>query len=231
MKYLLCDYLDGRYDVKKTVSSSEDDLMCWAAAASNILAWSKWGFPSAESFTDATSIFQYFQDHWIDSPGHVNLAWQWWFNSISNPDLDIPGGGFWNNPYFSYENFYHCEYDRIKALSAIDQFLHNGWGVALNLISPNGGHCLTCWGYEYNEHGDYIGIYVTDSDDPLNSMQRYYELSQSGWAVGYPGWWYFHYYRDQTQYLIADVHALERYPGQNNSIPPSPPKNVKVVIG
>jgi hypothetical protein len=57
MKYLLCDYLGGRYDVKKTVSSTEDDLMCWAAAASYILAWSRWGFPSTESFTDSISIY------------------------------------------------------------------------------------------------------------------------------------------------------------------------------
>jgi len=77
MIYMLFDHFGGRFhDVKKTVASTQDDLMCWAAAASNVLAWTKWGFPSTQTFTDETSIFQYFQDHWVDSVGFVEKAWE-----------------------------------------------------------------------------------------------------------------------------------------------------------
>jgi hypothetical protein len=230
MKYLLCDYLAGIYDVKKTASNTEDDLMCWAAAASNILAWSKWGFPPTKSFTNASSIFQYFQDHWFDRADFVKNAWKWWFDGKESPNVDVPGGGFWKDTPHTFEKYCHCETDRTKVLLAIDQFLHHGWGVVLNLTTLHTGHYLTCWGYEYNAHGDYVGIYVTDSDDPQKNGQRFYQLSQSGWA-GYPGWWYIQYGLDQRPYLIADVHALERFPSQTDSTPPSPPNGVKIIIG
>jgi hypothetical protein len=231
MRYLLCDYSDGKYDAKKDPDNTDDNLMCWAAAASNILAWSNWGFPSTESFTDANSIFQHFQEHWKGSTGYVDKAWQWWFNSINDPDIYVQGsGGFWNNPYYNFKDFYHYEEDRAKALPAIDQFLHNGWGIALNLILPQGpGHYLTCWGYEHNENNDYVGIYVTDADDTLDSEWRYYKLHQGGWSVN-PDWWYFDYYKDQKEYLIDKVHALDKSPSQSNSTPPSPPTGLKVDV-
>ena len=36
-------------DAEKTFSNTEDDEMCWAAAASNILDWTGWGRPLGES--------------------------------------------------------------------------------------------------------------------------------------------------------------------------------------
>ena len=225
MNYMLFDHFGGRFhDVKKTVASTQDDLMCWAAAASNVLAWTKWGFPSTQTFTDETSIFQYFQDHWVDSVGFVEKAWEWWLNGLIDPNIDVPGGNFWSNPLYAIKDHYHSEFDRTQALAEIDRFLHSGWGVVLNLASPVGGHYLTCWGYEYDATG-YTGLYVTDSDDPLINQIRYYPLSQTGWA-NYPDWWYFQYFNNTKQFLIADVHALDRFPSKPSA--PSQPQNLRI---
>jgi Mac 1 len=226
MDYFLCDSWGGSpHDAKKTVSNTEDDLMCWAAAASNVLAWTKWGFPPGQVFNDETSIFKYFQDHWADRVGYPNKAWEWWFNGEDMNDVDVSGGGFWNLPEYSFETYYHDQYDRTKSLLAIDEFFHEGYGVVLELISQNGGHFITCWGYEQNDEGRYIGIYTTDSDDPSQGL-RYYEVNQdiSGqdeWA-NYKDWWYLTYYKNSTRFLLSTVYALKKKR-------PSAPTNFKIV--
>ncbi len=231
MEYLLCDNWGGSpHDAKKTDNNTEDDLMCWAAAAANVLAWTKWGFPPSQGFNDETSIFMYFQDHWVDGTGVPNKAWEWWFHGKNFSNVDVSGGGFWKAPEYSFETYYHVQYDRKKALLAIDEFLHKGYGVVLELVGQNGGHCITCWGYEQNDEGRYIGIYTTDSDDESQDL-RYYELNQDitgqdEWAK-YKDWWYFTYHKNSARYLLSTVYALDRRPKSN--LPPSAPSNLKIV--
>lgn len=221
MKYLVLDEWGGRiHDAKKTVSNTEDDLMCWAAAASNILAWTRWGFPANQNLTNEIDIFQYFQDHWIDQVGFPQKAWEWWFNGIDQAGVDFPGGGFWE-PTHTFGNNYHVDQNRINALPAVSDYLNNGYGVVIGLICQSYGHYITCWGYEHDNQGNYLGIYVTDSDDDSPDL-RYYELTRSGWS--YEDWWYFQYYKDSIQFFISEVHALDRYP----STPPSPPSGLRI---
>jgi len=99
------------------------------------------------------------------------------------------------------------------------------------LISQQGGHVLTCWGYEQAEDGTYLGIYTIDSDDPGPGV-RYYPVRQdrSGhdeWAQ-YPGWWYFTYHNGATQFLIGAVHALDRALPVLNPQTPHAPTGVTV---
>lgn len=232
MKYFLCENWGGiPHNAKKTVSNTEDDLMCWAAAASNVLAWTKWGFPEGKFFNNADSIFKHFQDHWIDSAGYPNDAWEWWFTGKKFDNVDVlGGGGFWEAEY-SFEEYYHVQYDRTKALSAIDKFLHNGYGVVLELIGQDRGHTITCWGYKQNDEGRYLGIYTTDSDDSTRDL-RYYEINQdkSGsdeWAK-YKDWWYFTYYNNSTRFLLGTVYALDQCPKTNFNLPA--PSNLKILL-
>ena len=51
-------------DAEKSPINSEDDLMCWAAAAANILYWTGWGNVLDGIMHTVDQIFQYFQDHW-----------------------------------------------------------------------------------------------------------------------------------------------------------------------
>ena len=132
------------HDADKTSSNTEDDLMCWAAAASNILAWTGWGYPSGESFSGHDDMFGHFQDHWTDNGGWMDWAWNWWFDGTetsSGSQVDVPGGGsFW--PDYNFADYYyewdlwdiHDEtntWNGSGALPSLDGFLHSGYGVTL----------------------------------------------------------------------------------------------------
>jgi hypothetical protein len=219
MKYLLCEHWGGKFHNAQKSAAAGDDLMCWAAAASNVLAWTKWGMPSGQTFKTEDDIFKYYQDHWLDQPGYPQKAWEWWFNGIEQPGVESPGAGFW--PSYEFVSYYHFQQDRPNALPAIEEFLRIGYGVVLELLSQSGGHYITCWGFESDDQGNYAGIYVTDSDDSLGGM-RYYTLTQHGWS--YDGWWYFDYCKNSIQYLITDVHALDRCPAA-----PAAPSTLRIV--
>ena len=89
MKYLLLDDWGGRiHNAKKTVSSTEDDLMCWAAAASNILAWTRWGYEYEKDDQDVMHYLGiYITDSDDDSQGLryyelTRSGWSyddWWY--------------------------------------------------------------------------------------------------------------------------------------------------------
>lgn len=222
MKYILYENWGGRFHDAKKSPAAGDDLMCWAAAASNVLAWTRWGVPNGHSFKTEQDIFQYFQDHWLDQVGYPQRAWEWWFNGADQPGVELPGGGFWKSHDFSSN--YHVKSDRRDALPDIEGFLKKGYGVVLHLISQAGGHYVTCWGFESDGNGNHVGIFVTDSDDTINNL-RYYHLSRQGWS--YEGWWYFTYFKNSLQYLVSEVHSLDRCPTIPS--PPSAPSKVRIV--
>jgi hypothetical protein len=201
------EYRTGWFDANKTISNPEDDLMCWAAAASNILAWGGWG---TTDFTTEDEIWQDFQDHWTDEGGLMGLGWNWWFNGV-NPaqglpgwsQIDVPGGGNHFPGLNFYDYFHRTGNDRL-AMSAIDQYLHEGYGVAVAIYGP-GGHALTVWGYEYDDlTGEYTGLIFSDSDDYMStdgSIRNLWlaSLSYAGsrWYIGGSSWY------------IGEVQALE----------------------
>jgi hypothetical protein len=160
------------HDADKTPSNTEDDIMCWAATTANILAWTGWGYPAGQSFSNEDDIFAYFQDHWTDDSG-LHYGFEWWFNGIDNSldypgwsHVDVPGGGFY--PDKTWTDYFAFSADRATAIPTIQNFLENGYGVGLELRSSTMGHAVTAWGYEYGEYG-FTGIYITDSDDDLVS--------------------------------------------------------------
>ena len=223
------------YDAEKSPSNTEDDLMCWAGAASNILAWSGWGFGAG--FSSEDDIFGYYQDHWTDAGSLMLFGWYWWFTG-TNPSqywdgwsqVDAAGGGFWTEYVFS--DYYHEQNDDAIALEAIDEFLHSGYGVTLGVFRSgrNSGHAITVWGYEYDDQGSYLGIYVSDSDNskhietdnPPNDLPNelnYYEVSYD------MGKWYLQdfYGKDDAEsdsWYISKVQALDRNP--DTGIVPEP---------
>lgn len=64
------DFGGSWLDAEKSPTNYDDDLLCWAASASNLLSWTGWG--SAYS-SDADIIFRYFQDHWSDEGDCKNM--------------------------------------------------------------------------------------------------------------------------------------------------------------
>jgi hypothetical protein len=194
--YLLYNQWGGTWqDANKTVANTEDDLMCWAAAASNVLAWGRWGTPT---YNTSCSIFTQFQDHWTDNVGFASWAWKWWLNGSPPPYnsyayIDVPGGGNFF-PDQDYTTYYTSAMGG-NLMANIAAWMNQGYGVILEV--DKGGtftHSITCWGYSYaNEAGSimYKSIYVTDSDDGKTALVEYPLTWQNDmWYLGgdYTGW-------------------------------------------
>jgi PKD repeat protein len=198
---------------------NEDDLMCWAATASNVLRWTGWGHGAS-----ADVIFLYFQYHWTDYAGNMRYAWDWWFDG-TNPtqgepgytgsQVDRAGGGFWPNRNFY--DYYTWSSSESNALPNIESFLRAGYGVGLS-IAGDIAHAITCWGFDYDPSNPdkYVGIWVTDSDDtkhkilPKNVHKdwlRYYRVEKSG------GRWYLQDYGGRDDRYISYVQGLGAGPG------------------
>ncbi len=205
--YMLFDHHGGWwYDVEKTSDNADDDLMCWAAAASNALEWTGWGVTS--TFTDTDDMFDHFLDHWVDRGGFMVYGWEWWFDGTDPGDsrIDVSGGGnFWSPE--SAATYYHEEWDQDEIMERIDEYLHDGIMTTIGIrpVGGSGGHAITVWGYRYDSAEDdyYTGIWVTDSDDNKGSLStapppntlRLYDLewddTNDRWEMSnYGGGWY-----------------------------------------
>jgi cellobiose-specific phosphotransferase system component IIA len=161
-------------------------------------------------------MFQHFQDHWYDTGSWIQYAWMWWFDGTVGGGswLEFPdGGNFW--PTYPLANYYKQETTPSNVMSAIDSFLHQGYGCGIHIF--DGGHAITVWGFSYDPSNPkyYTGLYVTDSDDkkylapPAPDDLRYetvaYDTSNN--------WWYFTSGLENGWH-ISDVQALLHFPNQ-----------------
>ncbi|MCK9377024.1 MAG: hypothetical protein M0P73_12820 [Syntrophobacterales bacterium] len=213
--YFVYDQWGGTWhDANK--SWENDTLMCWAAAASNILDWTRW---DTAALNNETLVFQYFVAHWTNQGSLPYLGWNWWFDGSLPPSgpiwskwsqVDVAGGNFW--PGANFDDVYYRGMSA-NLLSDVENFLHSGYGVTLGIYRPNPsgglyGHALTCWGYEYTDGPagrQYNGIYVTDSDD-RQTGEYFYAVSESN------GQWYLQNYFGSNAWYIDEVEALARVP-------------------
>jgi hypothetical protein len=192
--YFIYDTYGGTWhDANKTAANTDDDLMCWAAAASNVMAWGAWG-TAAYNTTDL--IFKHIQDHWTDNGGLMSWAWKWWFNGSPPPVSyysypDVPGGGNFY-PTLNFSDYFGSASGG-NIMNVIDTMLHQGQGVGL-VISKSGAtysHAVTVWGYSYSDTGAYTSLFLTDSDDGVLGLREYPLIWQNDlWYLGggYSGW-------------------------------------------
>jgi hypothetical protein len=220
--YMLFDKWGGTWsDAEKSPTNSKDDMMCWAASASNVLAWSGWGNVGGMKNTD--QIFSYYQNHWTDKGGSAYYAWDWWFDGTNSTQggsyarsgwaqVDAPGGGFY--PSKNFRDYFRYSANARNALSSINSFLHDGYGTSLAVFSPVIAHAVTVWGIDYNPSNpsEYYGIWITDSDDSKNSLSppdilQYYAVNFKAGA------WYFDDFYGYSDVYISQVLGLGRMPG------------------
>ncbi|NUQ64866.1 MAG: proprotein convertase P-domain-containing protein [Pirellulales bacterium] len=233
--YLLHDQWEGDwYDAEKVPPDSwyppgtGDDFLCWAAACSNVLAWTGWGWVGGMNTVD--TVFKYYQDHFTDDGSWMSYGWEWWFNGRFPPNglggaiNDVPGGAFYSD--LDFNDYYHevgGEGQYAECMSAIDQFLHNGYGTTIGIFGP-GGHAITVWGINSNPNNpsEYYGIWVTDSDDAKHlqyapDQLRYYEVRNVS------GKWYLQDYGGSDAWYIDTVAALEHKDAPTDPTDPPAP--------
>lgn len=188
------DWGGGWCDAEKTIADTDDDLLCWAAASSNILVYTGWGNVGGMTTTD--EIFTHFQDHFTDQGGKSIIGFNWWFDGINdmqgaNPAVDDAdgwaqedvdgGGGFY--PTLNHDDYTRWTSTDSTALSTLEAWMQDGYGCTISISGPTMSHAITAWGFSYDNSDSqyYTGIWVTDSDDnktdeyPLDLL-RYYEL-------------------------------------------------------
>ena len=207
--YLIYNDYGELHDVNKSVQASlglggDDSNKCWAAAASNILAWAGWW--TEESKKD-TQIFDYFVKSWTNDANNTANAFNWWFNGGSSFLGNAPAqlqpmavGNFW--PLVNFNNYIHV----VPSAQAKDiyDYLKSGWGVTMNLAG-SAPHWITVWGIDYtiqNGSIEYNSIYITDSDDRFSlGNPKKYDLK-----INTNGEWYL----DGKGGVIDVVVGLER---------------------
>ena len=239
--YVFDEHGGSWHDVEKSPENDDDDEMCWAAAAANILAWTGWD----ASFLSEHLIFDEFLKFWTNGGGLMEYGWRWWFNGTEPPDQhswsqlneDWAEAGAWDGYYPDY-NFYDEEYffeewatyysdwsewkDGQNLLSSVVEHLDNGDGTTLAIYSETGGHALSVWGYEYywdNDEKNYAGLWVTDSDDTLTGMKLLsltYDLDDGLWFLDLENQY------DYRGWFIGGVQGLEIYPTSPISEIPEP---------
>lgn len=222
--------VDSRYggswrDAEKSRDAKDDDWLCWAAAAANVLAWGDWG----KEFESEDEILEYYARHWQDKAnGSPRQAWRWWFSG-KEPKKGVkvkkPGGGFWKDVEFPEDEWRNRRGALFRGIGkghlrknryALKEVLDQGYGVALQIVHPEEGgerdsHIITLWGYRYTSSNPFQGILVTDSDDDKETAKRtraenrlrYYPVK-----LGDDGMWWFKY-RDKDWKILA-AYALAR---------------------
>lgn len=152
------------YDADKTLI--DDSNMCWAASISNVLAYTGW-----DAGYTADGIFSEYRDHFKNDANYNLSALNYWFyGSDFLGYIDVPGGGGYY-PDYALSDYVHSVNwtNSINIIADIDQWLHLGYGVDITLDGTF-GHAVTCYGIEYNDSGDYSGLWIVDNNDRLDRL-------------------------------------------------------------
>lgn len=177
--------LTGWYDVSQGTSE-----MCWAATASNVLAYTGWD----GGFANADAIFSYYQGHWQDDFGNTWPAIRWFFDGVDDTTygparVTTPGGDFYSWSYFdSNVGAYQDPADAWTAITdyvgrSHDAIPDNEAGLYIFLDDPDEmfDHWVTVWGYDTDGGNK---IVITDSFYNANSLDTYtVSLSGGEWIL------------------------------------------------
>ena len=188
------------YDADKSDFNQEDDLVCWAATASNMLWATNWA--SVTSAQNEQEFFDtVFVNSWPDAGGNAETGISWFLTDKSyynGSTSAYTSAGYYSQlmgHYGEKASDYVSVYDACKsgALQDLATSLTSGDAVGLSIYYYNGGggHAITCWGYTVDtsyastDPRYFTGLYITDSDDEksgkttTNSTRE--NSSTSGW--------------------------------------------------
>ncbi|BDQ35432.1 hypothetical protein [Pseudodesulfovibrio portus] len=214
------------WDANKTQANTDDDLMCWAAAVSNMLTWTNWSAPYASNNSDA--VFSYYQSQFTDVGGNMYIGADWWFDGTNNKqgvsgwsqdeDPNDGGGGFYPSldidAYYSFfsMNSYESDgktlyyNDPNMAMNTVASYMGSGMSVGLGL-GGSGSHAVTAWGYSMDDTGLFSKLFISDSDDGETGLMEY---TLTLLASGY--WELTGYGSEGDSWYITEVHGLAANP-------------------
>lgn len=154
----------GWFDAEKTNTTPDDDMGCWAATAANILSWSGWD----AGYANEDDIYSFFT---AEDPisgttgGWMNYAWNFWFDGS---ELGGHYTGSSHTGYYTtqeYTDNYVGKMNTTNAMVDAEDLLTNDYGIGLGVFGDNMAHAITLWGIDKNDQDEYVGVWVTDSDN------------------------------------------------------------------
>ena len=174
-------------DAEKCSFTSEDDQMCWAATAANMIYYAGWGDIYA-SGNNEDSVFTLFREcfaygeayganekyavEWYLTGKHLPDTWSEWDHSLDNT------GGYFSGKVTSsnLSNYLSSQTVSAAAFTNAVNKLSSGYAVGLGIGYYSGstrtnGHALTVWGVvcdtalSVTDPEYYKGIILSDSDD------------------------------------------------------------------
>ena len=218
----------------------EDEGMCWAAAASNVITW--WQNHNAELLTSTKlpthNAWDVYRLVYQNIGGVPSDAFNWYINGISTnqygePQYDFTSemdkevynskefdikwyfdGGFLSGVYSTAENPITLEVgnsDSYALCRSIVNALESGYALVLSAS----GHALTLWGVEYEETDKGIKItkaWVTDSDDNKNDLIESSEFSVKSSEDGNAVAMKLPTYGDGTSFVYSAVSGMRTAP-------------------
>jgi len=224
-------------DVNKTsVIGNPDSLLCWAASASNALAWTGWrGWDSGTStyISTTAAIYAQFDAGWGNHTGSAIYAYEWWMtdhttaNSNFGETLDSQGKNFYpgvvSDPHLagSVVNFVQDGVAN-QIYNFLGTYINDDRGIVASIDVPNGpgqigpySHAVTVWGWDPTLNL----IYITDSDDGVMALQTY-----SFFQLGVGGEVYIDNYTNlYTQATDVQITELVRLNRNSTGIEPNRP--------
>lgn len=183
---------------KASVSGNPDSFLCWAAAASDAIAWTGWRGWDADTssyIASADGIYSTFVDGWSNRTGAATYAYEWWMTNRTASN--IPGYTF-DSPGLNFYPTVHVQDGDPSGVTAfvkntvsdmiyqyLDIYINSDRGIVASIDVPSGpgtmgaySHSVTVWGWD----PDASSIFITDSDDGMTAL-REYSFYQSGGQV------------------------------------------------
>jgi hypothetical protein len=200
----------------------EDDKLCWAATASNMLEFTGWGFVDGMDTSD--EMLDYFEAHVSDEGSNILYALVWWdigYLAVPNGNFayeDVEGGGFWLD--VSMAPYIHYNEDTAESMKEVEvnTASNRACGLSIKEINGDGGHAITAWGVciddtiqNINDPARYKGVWITDSDsnkgDPF--AEDYLGYFNVTWSAD-NNYWYLPNYG--SGWYIKAVTGLDVFP-------------------
>ena len=172
-----------------------DTAMCWAASASNVIAW--WQNHNANSVSPATpqdeAVFDTFKGVFTNGGGKSSYPYHWWITGDYNaPDGDgwaaidkglpseyvtLANGGFLSDVYdlsLSPITIATSSNNPYTYSEAVVEALDSGYALTLSVENQGIAHAYTLWGaeYEITKNGyELTAVWLTNSDDIYNAPE------------------------------------------------------------